>query len=183
MINLPNLLTLLRILLVPVFILLFLSSTPLRTVLSAAVFLLAALTDLLDGYLARKWQQVTKLGKVLDPIADKLLILSALILLVDFQRIPSWIAIILIGREIAISGLRTIAAMDGIVIPAERTGKYKLFIQAVGIIFLIFDYRTPFDFHRYGIVLLWLSMILAVASAVQYAINYGTRLQPKGSGG
>jgi CDP-diacylglycerol---glycerol-3-phosphate 3-phosphatidyltransferase len=183
MINLPNLLTVFRIALVPVFILFFLSADPWRSIMAAGIFLLAAATDLLDGYLARRWKQVTKLGKLLDPIADKLLVLSALILLVDFHRVQPWIAIVLIGREIAISGLRAIATADGIILPAEPTGKAKLFLQAVAIIFLILDFQSPFNFRWFGTVLLWVSMVLAVASAVQYAIQYGIRMQVKGTGG
>jgi CDP-diacylglycerol---glycerol-3-phosphate 3-phosphatidyltransferase len=179
MINLPNLLTSFRILLVPVFIVLFLSPGPWRSAMAAAVFLIAALTDLLDGYLARKWRQVTKLGKLLDPIADKLLVLSALVLLVEFQVVASWMAIVLIGREIAMTGLRAIAAADGIIIPAEKAGKYKLFLQASAIFILILDYRNPFDFRMIGTVLLWVAMILAVVSAVQYAIQYGAQVQIK----
>ena len=183
MINFPNLLTSFRILLIPVFIILFLVPDSTRSMLAAVVFLVAALTDLLDGYLARKWQQVTKLGKLLDPVADKLLVLAALILLVDFQRVEAWLVIILIGREIAMTGLRAIASTDGIVIPAEKTGKYKFFLQATAIVLLILNYKVPFNFSLWGNVMLWISMILAVVSMVQYAINYVSQLQMRSARG
>jgi CDP-diacylglycerol--glycerol-3-phosphate 3-phosphatidyltransferase len=180
MINLPNLLTFIRILLVPVFILLFLAPGPVRSFLSAMVFLAASLTDLLDGYLARRWEQVTKLGKLLDPIADKLLVLSALVLLVQFQRVPGWIAIVLIGRELGMTGLRAIASSDGIIIPAEKTGKYKFAVQITALVMLITDLRLKFlDFHLIGTVLLWAAMVLSVISAVQYAVYYGNQMQTK----
>jgi len=179
--NVPNLLTFIRILLIPVFIALFLIPTPLRSNLAAAVFTLASLTDLLDGYLARRWEQITKIGKLLDPIADKLLVLSALILLVEFHRVPGWIAIVLIGREIAMTGLRAIASSDGIIIAADITGKYKLFIQVTAVVLLILDYETSFfNFRTAGLALLLISMVLAVFSAIQYTIQYGRELHEKG---
>ncbi len=180
--NLPNLLTFFRILLIPVFIFLFLVPSPVRSILAAAIFIAASLTDLLDGFLARRWEQITKLGKLLDPIADKLLVLSALILLVDFHRIPAWIAIVLIGREVGMTGLRAIASSEGMIIPAKMTGKYKLALQVIAIVLLILDYKTQYlDFRFWGIFLLWVSMILAVASAIGYAVQYGNHLQMKGS--
>ena len=176
--NIPNLLTFLRILLIPVFTLLFLTPTPLRSIMAAIVFVVASLTDLLDGYLARRWGQITKLGKLLDPIADKLLILPALLLLVEFHRLSAWIAIVLIGRELVMTGLRAIASSEGIIITAERSGKYKLVIQVIAVVLLILDYRIPyFDFRFWGTLLLWISMILSVFSAIQYALRYRDQLQ------
>ena len=173
--NLPNLLTSIRILLIPVFILFFLVPSPKRTVWAAGIFAIASLTDLLDGYLARRWQQVTRLGKFLDPIADKLLILSALILLVDFNRVSAWIAIVLISREVAMTGLRAIASSEGVVISAEPMGKYKLALQVAAVVLLILDYKVSyFDFRVWGTVLLWVSMILAITSAIQYGMRYIT---------
>jgi len=180
--NLPNALTSIRILLIPVFILLFLSPGPLRSVGAAVIFAIAALTDLLDGYLARRWKQITRLGKLLDPIADKLLILSALILLVDFDRVSAWIAIVLIGREVAMTGLRAIASSEGIVISAEPMGKYKLAIQVAAVVLLILDYQAPYvNFRAWGTALLWISMILAVSSAIQYGMKYLTLIRLQGS--
>ncbi|MBI4715823.1 MAG: CDP-diacylglycerol--glycerol-3-phosphate 3-phosphatidyltransferase, partial [Nitrospirae bacterium] len=113
-VNLPNLITFSRILLIPVFILVFYDPTPGRAEWAAAIFFAASLTDWVDGYIARRWGQVSLTGKLLDPIADKLLVLSALILLVDFGRVASWIAIVILGRELAVTGLRAIASSIGV---------------------------------------------------------------------
>lgn len=171
--NLPNLITLLRIFLIPVFILVFLTPTEPRSVAAAVIFMIASLTDLMDGYLARRWEQITKLGKFLDPIADKFLILAALILLVDFHRVSSWIAIVIIGRELAVTGLRAIASSSGIVIAADDAGKYKMVIQTISIVLLILEYKIgSFSFHVWGTFLLWISMILAILSGVQYFMRF-----------
>jgi len=167
--NLPNLITLARIFLIPIFILVYLTPTGSRSLAAAVIFLVASLTDLMDGYLARRWQQITKLGKFLDPIADKFLVLAALILLVDFHRVSSWIAIVIIGREVAVTGLRAIAASSGIVIAADEAGKYKMVIQTISIFMLILGYKIGhINFQVWGTFLLWISMILAVLSGVQY---------------
>ncbi len=171
--NLPNLITLLRIFLIPVFILVFLTPTEARSMAAAVIFLIASLTDLMDGYLARRWKQITKLGKFLDPIADKFLILAALILLVDFHRVSSWIAIVIIGRELAVTGLRAIASSSGIVIAADEAGKYKMVIQTISIVLLILGYKIgTINFHVWGTFLLWISMILAILSGVQYFVKF-----------
>lgn len=171
--NLPNLITLLRIFLIPVFILVFLTPTASRSLAAAVIFLFASLTDLMDGYLARRWGQITKLGKFLDPIADKLLVLAALILLVDFQRVSSWIAIVIIGRELAVTGLRAIASSSGIVIAADEAGKYKMVIQTISVALLILGYKIGYiNFHVWGTFLLWISMILAILSGVQYFMKF-----------
>ena len=115
-INLPNVLTLTRILLIPVFVLLFVVPTPDRSLAAAIVFVIAAMTDLLDGYLARRRGQVTKLGRLLDPIADKLLVLSALIVLVQVDRVGALVAILIIAREVAVTGIRAIAATEGMIL-------------------------------------------------------------------
>lgn len=178
--NLPNLLSVLRIVLIPIFILVFVHPTPLRSLLAAGVFIIAAVTDLLDGYLARRWQQVTNLGKLLDPLADKLLILSALVMLVDLQRIPGWIAIVIIGRELAVTGLRAIAASEGIIIAADAAGKFKVLLQILAVAFLILDFRTPLvTFSIIGQSLLALAMVLAITSAIQYASRFYAALRLK----
>ncbi|MEK7294543.1 MAG: CDP-diacylglycerol--glycerol-3-phosphate 3-phosphatidyltransferase, partial [Nitrospirota bacterium] len=124
--NLPNFLTVVRILLIPVFVILFSDPTPDRSLAAAVVFVVAAVTDLLDGYLARRHSQITRLGRLLDPVADKLLVLSGLILLVQFDRVAAIVAILIIAREVAVTGVRAISAAQGIVIEAETTGKYKM---------------------------------------------------------
>ncbi|HTN44517.1 MAG TPA: CDP-diacylglycerol--glycerol-3-phosphate 3-phosphatidyltransferase [Nitrospiria bacterium] len=177
--NLPNLITLLRIFLIPVFILVFLTPTQPRSLAAAIIFIIASLTDLMDGYLARRWKQITKLGKFLDPIADKFLVLAALIMLVDFHRVSSWIAIVIIGRELAVTGLRAIASSSGIVIGADEAGKYKMAIQTVSIGLLILEYKIGFiNFHAWGTFLLWISMILAILSGIQYFIKFLTQIDP-----
>lgn len=177
--NFPNLITLIRILLIPVFILVFQTPTGPRSLAAAIIFLIASLTDLMDGYLARRWEQITKLGKFLDPIADKFLVLAALIMLVDFHRVAAWIAIVIIGRELTVTGLRAIAASSGIVIAADETGKYKMVLQIIAIGFLILPYKFGFiDFHVWGTFLLWISMILAIISGVQYFMKYLTQIKP-----
>ncbi len=142
--NVPNALTLLRIFIVPFLVVVLLTNvsenwfgTP-RYLLGLALFVLAALTDLFDGMIARKWQQVSKLGKLLDPIADKLLISAALISLVDHQLAPAWAVVVIVGREFAVTGLRSIAATDGVVISASRMGKFKMVAQVftVGLLIL-----------------------------------------------
>ena len=174
-VNLPNLLTAGRILLIPVFVLLFSSPTPTRTIAAACVFLLAALTDLLDGYVARRRAQVTPLGRLLDPIADKLLVVSGLILLVDVQRVAAPIAIALVAREVAVTGIRAIAASEGVLLSAESTGKYKMAAQVIAIVLLILEDATSFDramVHLVGVIFLFIALILAVLSGSQYLLTF-----------
>lgn len=138
-VNLPNLLTVSRILLIPVFVVLFITPTAGRSLAAAVVFVIAAVTDIVDGYLARQRSEITKLGKLLDPIADKLLVLSGLIMLVQFDRISALIAIVIIAREVAVTGVRAIAAAEGIVLAAERIGKWKMALQVIAIVLLILE--------------------------------------------
>ncbi|GAA0735040.1 CDP-diacylglycerol--glycerol-3-phosphate 3-phosphatidyltransferase [Clostridium oceanicum] len=134
--NLANKLTILRIFLVPIFLVFItIKDIPYGTVIATAIFIIASITDKLDGYIARSRNQVTKFGKFMDPLADKLLVTAALICLVDFQIIPGVVAIIIIAREFAVTGLRTIASSEGIVIAASKWGKLKTVIQIIAIIF------------------------------------------------
>lgn len=135
--NLPNSITFLRIILIPVFIWMFSDPTPERAWWSVLIFSGAALTDFLDGYFARKSGQITNLGKLLDPVADKLLVASGLILLVQFQRVAVWLAIVLIARELIVTGARAVAAREGLVVPADTMGKVKVVAQISGILCLI----------------------------------------------
>ncbi len=179
LLNVPNLLSLSRILSVPVFIILMLEPSPVRALAAGIVFSLASATDWLDGYLARKWGQVTKAGKLLDPIADKILIMSALVILVEIRSdiVHSWIAILIIGREFAVTGLRAIAASDGIIIPAETVGKYKVGAQITAVLSLLLDYYLTKEWLRdLGTVALWTAMVLAVYSAVRYFRTYWQKL-------
>lgn len=173
--NLPNLLTLSRILLIPVFVLLFWIPTPGRSLAAAVVFVIAAVTDLLDGYLARRRSQVTKLGRLLDPIADKLLVLSGLILLVQYQRVAAVVAILIIAREVAVTGVRAIAASQGIVLSAETIGKYKMVAQVVAIVLLILEdgiVPAAWNFHLLGTVLLYAALALALISGGRYLLSF-----------
>lgn len=135
--NIPNSITFLRLILIPVFIWMFSHPTPERAFWSVLIFSGAALTDFFDGYLARKSGQVTNLGKLLDPVADKLLVASGLILLVQFQRVSVWLAIVLIARELIVTGARVVAAREGLVVPADGMGKIKVVSQIFGILCLV----------------------------------------------
>ena len=181
--NLPNLLTVTRILLIPVFVILFATPTPDRSLMAAIVFVVAAVTDMLDGYLARKSGQVTTLGKLLDPIADKLLVLSALILLVNVDRVSALVAILIIAREVAVTGVRAIAASEGIIISAETTGKYKMALQVVAIVLLILEgtwLAELGNLHLAGIVTLYLSLVLGYVSGGQYVWSFWKQIAAKG---
>ena len=179
--NFPNVLTFVRILLIPVFFILFSPESPEQSLVAAGVFAIAALTDLLDGYWARRYSQITKLGRFLDPIADKLLVVTGLFLLVEFQRIAAWLAIAIIAREIAVTGLRSIAATEGIVISAEKMGKYKVFFQVMGIIFLTLPSTITLeylDIHLAGTLTLYLALALGIASGIQHFMRVLPKLFP-----
>jgi CDP-diacylglycerol--glycerol-3-phosphate 3-phosphatidyltransferase len=181
--NLPNLITLIRILLIPIFVILFVTPTPDRSLSAAVIFVIAALSDLLDGYIARRTGQVTKLGKLLDPIADKLLVLSALILLVNVDRVSALVAILVIAREVAVTGVRAIAAGEGMIIAAETTGKYKMALQVVAITLLILEGTDLADLgnlHLAGIVTLYLSLVLGYVSGGQYVWSFWKQVVAKG---
>lgn len=178
-VNLPNSLTLLRIFLVPLLIaVLFSTRLPFRELFGMAIFLAAAMTDLLDGYLARRRQQITTLGILLDPIADKLLISAAFISLVqvDPRLVPAWMVVIIIGREFAVSGLRSIAASHGMTIAANELGKAKMVLQVIAVSVVIFSLRYPHvnlilfsvNVRTLGSIALWLVVVLALISAASY---------------
>ncbi|HWB85339.1 MAG TPA: CDP-diacylglycerol--glycerol-3-phosphate 3-phosphatidyltransferase [Bryobacteraceae bacterium] len=174
--NVPNSLTILRIFFVPLLVAaLVLENVHLRMDgvlvtnewLALAIFLTAAGTDLLDGYLARRWRQVTTIGTLLDPIADKLLVSAALISLVEVRVLPGWMAILIIGREFAVSGLRSIAAAEGYTIRASDLGKTKMVSQVVAISCLLLSVRHA-ALHLPGIVLMWGVVFFSLLSAVTY---------------
>ncbi len=165
--NLSISLTLLRIFFVPLLVVLLLTEGVNMDLWAVAVFLLAAVTDLLDGYFARKRGQITRLGILLDPIADKLLTCSAFISLVELHRIPAWMVVIVVGREFAVSGLRAIASAQGFVMQASELGKTKMVFQVVAITVIVLEPRFP-AMHGLALVLLWLVVISALASAAQY---------------
>ena len=181
--NLPNFITLVRILLIPVFVLLFFTPTADRSLSAAVVFVVAAITDLLDGYIARRTGQVTKLGKLLDPVADKLLVLSALILLLNIDRVSALAAILVIAREVAVSGIRAIAAGEGMIIAAETTGKYKMALQVVAITLLILEgtgLSELGNLHLAGTVTLYLSLVFGYISGGQYVWSFWKQVVARG---
>jgi CDP-diacylglycerol--glycerol-3-phosphate 3-phosphatidyltransferase len=174
--NLPTTLTLSRIILIPFFVL----SVEHHPVLGALVFGIASLTDFLDGYLARRSGQITKFGIIMDPLADKFLIISALIVLVDLERLSVEVAIILIVREFLVTALRVVALSKDIVIAAEAGGKLKTAAQITGILCLIltgtfFDI-LPIDLYDIGRAFIGIAVLLAVASGVQYTIAFWRRV-------
>ena len=172
--NLPNVLTLLRILLVPVLVVALLSEAPNGSALAAAVFAIAALTDGLDGYLARSRRDITTFGKIMDPIADKLLIAAALITLVSLDRVAPWVAMVIIAREFAVSGLRVAAGQQGVVIPASPLGKVKTVVQ-VGAIFAVI--ATGDHGAWWAQVLLYISVVVTVVSGADYFLNFRRRIE------
>jgi CDP-diacylglycerol--glycerol-3-phosphate 3-phosphatidyltransferase len=172
--NLPNVLTLVRILLVPVLVVVLLDATPGGSWLAAGVFALAALTDGLDGYLARSRRSVTNFGKVMDPIADKLMIAAALLSLVSLNRLAAWVAMVIIAREFAVSGLRVAAGQQGVVIPASRLGKAKTITQ-VGAVFLLIAVNDPDMWWVQGT--LYVSVLVTLVSGADYFLNFRRRIE------
>lgn len=172
--NLPNKLTILRTIMIPVF-LIFLYIPGLGMtgdVLAAAIFVLASFTDLLDGKIARKYNLVTNFAKFMDPLADKLLVCSALIALVDLNRIPAWVVIIIIAREFIISGFRLIASDNGVVIAASYWGKFKTTFQMIMIILLILNIDYPYS-NIINMVIMYIALALTIISLLDYIIkNY-----------
>ena len=159
---------------IPLFVL-FAASKPF---LGAVIFAVASITDLLDGYVARRSKQVTKFGILLDPIADKLLVISALIVFVDMELIPAWIAIVIIVREFLVTGLRIVAVTKDIIIPAESGGKLKMTAQITAILVLLVDKANyiPLDLYGVGIVFLWIAMLVGIVSGIQYFMLFWRRL-------
>ena len=173
--NLPNKLTTLRVFMIPFFVFFLLyqggENTTFRMI-SLVLFIVASLTDLLDGKIARKYNLVTNFGKFMDPLADKLLVCSALIALVDFDKVAAWIVIIIIAREFIISGFRLIAADNGVVIAASYWGKFKTTFQMIMIILLILDLNYPFS-GVVNMVVTYIALILTVVSLIDYIVkNY-----------
>ena len=173
--NLPNALTLARIFLVPLLVVVLVTKFEGRLILGvrmelvgAAIFGLASLTDWLDGYLARRRKQVTTLGQLLDPLADKLLITAALLSLVQMDLAPAWMVLVILGREFAVTVLRGVAYSRGVVIAASPLGKFKMVSQVVAILLLILGYDHLQRFFVLGRIALWVAVITAVASGIDY---------------
>ena len=177
--NLPNILTLARIAAVPVVLVLLLSDSRASGVWAAAIFGIAAVTDFIDGWLARKWGVVTVLGKFLDPLADKLIVMVALIMLIPLDRVPAWAVFIILAREMIVTGLRSIASSEGIVIDASELGKYKTIYQMVAIpgLMLHYDFNWLFglewgifqvNMHNFGIFFFYIAFALTLYSGYDY---------------
>jgi CDP-diacylglycerol--glycerol-3-phosphate 3-phosphatidyltransferase len=184
--NLPNLLTLLRIFFVPLLVATLLADDlsaswqglipAARDLFALAIFLSAAVTDLLDGYLARRWKQVTTVGTLLDPIADKLLISAALISLVYAHRVAAWMAIVIIGREFAVDGLRSISAASGYIIRASELGKTKMIAQVAAVALLIAGQRWP-ALNELAWIALWAVMLFGLVSAADYFRKFWRKVE------
>ncbi|WP_018922486.1 CDP-diacylglycerol--glycerol-3-phosphate 3-phosphatidyltransferase [Salsuginibacillus kocurii] len=179
--NLPNQITLIRIALIPIFMIFLLvpfdwgdvqlgaSAIPTHHLIAAFIFIIAATTDWLDGYLARKEGLVTNLGKFLDPLADKLLVTAALVSLVEIGLLPAWMAVVILSREFAVTGMRLLAAADGQVIAASPLGKWKTVFQMAGLAILLL-HNTPFGLEGFplGMLFMWVAVILTIISGWDY---------------
>ena len=172
--NVPNALTVVRILLVPVLVAVLLEATPGGSWIAAGVFALAAVTDTLDGYLARSQSSITTFGKVMDPIADKLLVAAALITLVSLDRLAPWVAMVIIAREFAVSGLRVAAGVQGVVIPASRLGKAKTITQVAAILALIAAHDAG---DLWVQALVYAAVATTLASGADYFLNFRRRIE------
>ena len=181
--NIPNILTLLRIAAIPLLVVLLLSPSQEAGFWAAALFSAASVTDWLDGYLARRMGIVTVFGKFLDPIADKLIVMAALIMILPYDRVPAWMVLVILGREIIITGLRGIASSEGIVISASDLGKFKTIFQLVAIIGLLLHYdyhwffsvNNPYltvNMHNVGMFYLWIATIITIWSGVDYLARF-----------
>ncbi|GAB6088176.1 CDP-diacylglycerol--glycerol-3-phosphate 3-phosphatidyltransferase [Alkaliphilus crotonatoxidans] len=167
--NLANKLTILRILLVPVFMIFLLNKIPYGVPIAAGIFIIAAITDTLDGYIARKKNMITNFGKFMDPLADKLLVSAALISLVQMGRLSAWVVVVIIAREFTISILRAVAAAEGVVIAASWWGKAKTITQIIAIIFLLLN-NFPFRYINFpfDIIMMYVAVAFTIISGVDY---------------
>jgi CDP-diacylglycerol---glycerol-3-phosphate 3-phosphatidyltransferase len=177
--NLPNLVTMGRVVLVP-FVLVFIDNfSPVRSFIASLLYIGAAAGDALDGYLARSRGEVSMLGKFLDPLADKLIVTAVLVFMVALGRVPAWVVVVLIARDLAVNGLRSVASAQGLVIAASDGGKIKTALQLVAIMMLLIYFRYPalgtgiiLDYHRVGLILLYLSTAMSLVSGAQYMQNF-----------
>ena len=187
LVNLPNALTITRIFLVPLLVVVLLTKFEGRMIfgvrkelVGAAIFGLAALTDWLDGYVARRRKQVTLLGQIMDPVADKLLTSAAFISLVQMELAPAWMVAIIIGREMAVTLLRGVALNRNVAIPASPLGKFKMAAQVVAILALILGRDHLHQFYVLGTIALWVVVIAAVVSGVDYYVRFTRRVGLRG---
>ncbi len=175
--NLPNMLTIGRIILVPVFMIAILCQIPGGMYWAAGIFIIASFTDFLDGYLARKNNQVTNFGKIMDPLADKLLVAAALICLVQLGDVPAWIAILILGREFAVTGLRSVAAAEGIVVAASKLGKFKTVTQMIALVLLILKANVvALCGYNLGMLFLYVALFMTLYSGIDYFVKVGKKI-------
>jgi CDP-diacylglycerol--glycerol-3-phosphate 3-phosphatidyltransferase len=180
--NLPNLITLFRIAAIPFVVLFMFFPGPLASFLAALFFSAASLTDLLDGYIARQQNSETPVGKLLDPLADKLLINSAFIMLIPLGRVPAWMVVLIVGREVAVTGLRGIASLEGSAIGASIWGKVKMIFQTIALIGLILHYEyLGINFHSLGMLILWVALAITIWSGIDYFIKFYREHRKTGS--
>lgn len=169
--NLPNKLTILRVIMIPFFVAALLydggANQNMRYV-AAALFIIASLTDMLDGKIARKYNLVTNFGKFMDPLADKLLVCSALICMIELRELPAWMVIIIISREFIISGFRLVASDNGVVIAASYWGKFKTTFQMIGVVLLIFNIPA---LSTLTTIIVWIALALTVISLIDYIVK------------
>lgn len=187
--NLPNMLTMLRIVLIPVALYLIIEGTPRASFYAAMVYAISAITDFLDGWIARRQGLVSVLGKFLDPLADKLLVASSLIAMVAMNRVPAWAVILIIARELSITSLRVIAMSEGVTIAAGQGGKEKAALQMVAVFMLMIHHRFDVDFvlfrieqadfNAIGLVLLYVSLFFALTSAGEYVKLFADAVENK----
>jgi CDP-diacylglycerol---glycerol-3-phosphate 3-phosphatidyltransferase len=171
--NIPNILSLFRILTIPFVVAFLFSPDPVSSFFAALLFSIASITDLLDGYIARQQKSETSIGKLLDPMADKLLIISSLIMLVSLNRVPAWVVVIIVAREIAVTGLRGIASKGGLIIAASRWGKAKTFVQTFALIGLMLHFEyLGIDFHSLGMAILWVALVFTIWSGIDYFYKF-----------
>ena len=182
--NVPNLLSFFRIGTIPFVVVCLFFPGPLASFLAALFFSIASLTDLLDGYIARQQKSETAVGKLLDPLADKLLINSAFIMLIPLGRIPAWVVVLIVGREVAVTGLRGIASVEGLVIAASRWGKAKTIFQSSALIGLLLHYEyLGIDFHLLGTLVLWVALVITLGSGVDYFNKFCREHRKRAEGG
>jgi len=179
----PNLVTLFRIATAPFLVWLLMYTGPTASWAAAGVFFVATISDYFDGYLARSYNSVSTLGKFLDPMADKLVVMTALIMLTGMARmphVPAWMVVVLVSRETLVTGLRAVAAAEGLIVGAEELGKYKMSLQAIAIHGLLIHYTyMHVDFFAAGMFVLWIAMVVTVWSGVEYYLSARTVLSPR----
>ncbi|KAA0259583.1 CDP-diacylglycerol--glycerol-3-phosphate 3-phosphatidyltransferase [Deferribacter autotrophicus] len=178
--NIANQITFFRLLIIPVFLIFLFINKPYSNIVAAIIFIVASLSDFIDGYIARKYDLVTNLGKIADPVADKILVASAMVALVELQRIPSWVVIVILAREFAVGALRNFASTNGVIIPAGWSGKIKTTIQLISLTMIIFKEKfLGVNMYLIGKVLLYISVVVSILSLVDYFYRYFKKGNPQ----